>query len=623
MQVFGKALLAATIVASLFQVVLPTVSHAAVGDSDTFLSLNGTSQYGESPEGTAFVARANYTLAAWIRPSAVTCSLGSNTFCPIIAHDGDYTLMIADGKLQAYVYYNGTGSVVRVDSGYTLATNDWQHVALVKNGGNVLLYINGHQVTSYRISGYTGPSTYALGTYSFKVGNLYGGQYFSGGIDDVRIYSTNVSQSTLQTAMNTWGPTSAANLVAYYDFNDGTSSSVSNKVSGSTSASNLTLTLSPTLSTVESITTSSQFTFVTFPRTYLTANNGWRIPSGVSSVDVLTVGGGGGGSGGNTNPGVCESGGGGGGGGGQVITSLAQSVTANSVAALQVGAGGPGGVGGVAGSVFGKAGNTGTSSIFSSITAQGGGGGGTTTTNCRPSPGGTSGSGRLGGAAAAANSAGGGGGAGDSAVGGAGTAAGFSTGGNGGAGTSSSITNLTYGGGGGGSFNAYSASFSGTPGVAGSGGSGGGGSGNIGSNFGSPRTGGGGGGGQGGGGGSGAHGGLGGSGVVVLKYIQNGFINAFTFPNGINNIAFRTSSTISIEVNQRSRVTFSIAGRVIAGCKNRITTGSDDSWTATCSWKPTNHGFTTVTAVATPTSGSSAVTATPLRVFVPRRTGLR
>jgi hypothetical protein len=621
---FGGALLALSMLATLLHAVTAIPAVAAVGDNDTFLSLNGTSQYGESPEGSVFVARGNYSIEAWIKPSSVTCTLSPANFCTIATHDGDYTLMIADGKLQAYVYYNGTGSVVRVDSGYTLLTNEWQHVALVKNAGNVLLYINGRQVFSYTISGYTGPSTYTPGTYPFKIGHHYAGQYFSGGIDDLRIYSTNISQATIQTDMNTWGPNNASNLVAYYDFNDGNSSTISNKVAGSTSASNLTLNSAPVLSAIESVTASAQYTFVTFPRTYLTANGGWRVPTGVATADVLVVGGGGGGSGGNTNPGVCESGGGGGGGGGQVRTTLNQSISANSVLSLQVGAGGPGGAGGVAGSVFGKAGNTGSSSIFSGITSLGGGGGGTTTTNCYASPGGTSGSGtKAGGNAAVANSAGGGGGGGDSAVGNPGTSTGNSTGGAGGAGTSSSITSKVYGGGGGGSFNAYSASFAGTPGVAGAGGSGGGGSGNNASNFGSPNTGGGGGGGQGGGGGSGAHGGYGGSGVVVLRYIQNGHVNSFTFPNGVNNVSFRNSANISLNVNQRSRVTFTYSGRNILGCKNLLTTGSDNSWVATCSWKPSNRGYITIMATATPLSGAGVVTTTPLQVFVQKRTGTR
>jgi hypothetical protein len=614
---FGVILLLAT---SIIPIANTPTAFAAVGDSDTYLSLDGTSQYGSIAEGSAFIARGVYSVEAWIKPAVTTCSVSGNTYCPIAAHDGDYALFVGDGRLQAFIYYNGIGHAVQVDSGYSLSLNDWQHVALVKNGASVLMYINGFQVSSYTITGYTGPSTYTAGTYPFRVGWLYSGEYFAGGIDDVRLYSTNISSATVQADMKTWGPNNASNLVAYYDFNDGSSSSVTNKVSGSTSATDLTLYASPSLPTIESVTISAQYTTIAFPRTYLTSNGGWKVPNGITTTDLLVVGGGGGGSGGNTNPGVCESGGGGGGGGGQVQTLTNQSLTSGSIINFQVGAGGPPGIGGVSGSVFGKAGNSGLATTFGSTSSAGGGGGGVTTTACKPSPGGTSGNGIYsGGAASGSNYAGGGGGGGNSAVGSAGTATNNSTGGNGGAGSSSPITGLTYGGGGGGGINAYMASLATPNGVAGSGGAGGGGTGNAATIFGSPNTGGGGGGGTGGGGGSGSIGGQGGSGIIVLKFIQRAIVNSFGLAGGVLTATYRVPINLSVSLTQQSRVTFNISGKPIPGCRNLLTTGSGATFTATCSWKPATHTAPSITAVAVPTSGTGTVSSTPIQVQISTR----
>jgi hypothetical protein len=74
---------------------------------------------------------------------------------------------------------------------------------------------------------------------------------------------------------------------------------------------------------------------VTFPRSYITREGGWRVPAGVNTADVLVVGGGGGGgAGGNTGWS-----GGGGGGGGVSFTKSAQVVPGSTVE-VRVGQGG-------------------------------------------------------------------------------------------------------------------------------------------------------------------------------------------------------------------------------------------------------------------------------------------
>jgi hypothetical protein len=89
----------------------------------------------------------------------------------------------------------------------------------------------------------------------------------------------------------------------------------------------------------------------------------WTVPAGVDTVDVLVVGGGGGGgSGWDAAPG------GGGGAGG--LRQQAASVTAGTVVAITVGAGGTGGTG------TGGAGGDGAPSSFGALEAVGGGGGG-------------------------------------------------------------------------------------------------------------------------------------------------------------------------------------------------------------------------------------------------------
>ncbi len=243
-----------------------------------------------------------------------------------------------------------------------------------------------------------------------------------------------------------------------------------------------------------------------FPLTRSTGRSrffGVPAPAAPSSVEYLVVAGGG--AGGNAGGASPDNHLGGGGGAGGFRTATGFAVAAGTPYTVTIGAGG---------STVSGIGNSGSNSVFSTITSTGGGGGGYSTTTARNggsgggggtepftplygSPGtGTAGQGNDGGTANQSNRGGGGGGA--SAVGGAN---------NGGAGTASSITgvSVTYAGGGGG--------------AQGTGGAGGGGAGGPGATAGSANTG-------GGGGGSWQqqNGGAGGSGVVIIAY-------ANTFPD--------------------------------------------------------------------------------------------
>jgi hypothetical protein len=178
----------------------------------------------------------------------------------------------------------------------------------------------------------------------------------------------------------------------------------------------------------------------------------------------------------------------------------------------------------------------------------------------------------------------------------------FWAGGGGGAGWNGNAgSGGSGGGGGGGSANSF------TPGAGGTGGLNTGGSSGVG-------LGGAGGTNTGGGGGAGTHSNLagakGGSGIVVLSYLT--FIGDTTITlqlaAGGSSAVYRTASTIEALVGTAGKVTFYQFGKVIAGCKNRSTTGSSPNIKATCSWKPSSRGSVKITAKINPTSASYAIT---------------
>jgi len=83
--------------------------------------------------------------------------------------------------------------------GTRLQANTWVHLAATYDGTTQRLYVNGLQVA-------TAAQTGAIATSSGPLrigGNAVWGEYFQGRIDEVRIYSRALSQTEIQTDMNT------------------------------------------------------------------------------------------------------------------------------------------------------------------------------------------------------------------------------------------------------------------------------------------------------------------------------------------------------------------------------------------------------------------------------------
>ena len=490
------------------------------------LNQGSTTQYLAAPATSAGytlgAVETSFTIQAWVKPTDCENPSGAPTILSKVysfkigCDDGTWQYVLGSGT----AWYTGTGWV---DTDVPADNNVWQHVALTRASSStgVKFFLNG--VQSYSVSSYEGD----LGDNNHQplyVGSR-SGQYatsdaWHGLIDDVRIYTSDRT-STIAGDMNEYPNVDDQYLNAFFDFNlerDGdTITGISNIATGANaSSSSLTsVTGSPKVVRTWDVSTSGSDTILTFERTVLTAQGGWRVPVGVSSAQTLIVGGGGGG-GYNT---------GGGGGGGGVEYSSSATLSAGSTMTVVVGQGGQGSTASSSNGVNGKPSQLGTAIV-------GGGGGGASWTSSgadgadaptgspaftqNGSGGGASNANGAGGTGAkdggngATNAGGGGGGAGQDGS----DASSSTSGGGGGFGIASSpltgSLNQYGSGGGGGSWN--------NAGSAASGGSGAGDGGNANSaaSHGTHHRGGG-----GGGGGSGSNtkdGGNGGSGVVIVRF---------------------------------------------------------------------------------------------------------
>ncbi|MHC4498061.1 MAG: LamG-like jellyroll fold domain-containing protein [Planctomycetota bacterium] len=142
----------------------------------------------------------NLTLVAWIRLASVAADRG------IIAKtdgtsDKAYYLYLNAGPpaaLRAKVSNDGS-SQVTVQGGTTLVTNTWYHVALVYNGTDLRLYLNG----SLDENGALNPLSYSSGinnsSTAFAIGSQSNlGEYFDGQIDEVAVFDRDLSADEIQ-----------------------------------------------------------------------------------------------------------------------------------------------------------------------------------------------------------------------------------------------------------------------------------------------------------------------------------------------------------------------------------------------------------------------------------------
>ena len=166
------------------------------------------------------------TQEAWVKTTMTTQGV---ILTKRHANDGsDWpSILIVNGKAVISV----DDKSYRTDIASTTSVNDgaWHHIAGVKNGSSYLIYVDGVLETS-------ATDTHSMGgsTYNFHIGHHGAwGQYFNGQIDEVRVWDDARTASEISDNMNTELTGSESNLIAYYNMNEGSDTSLTDNSSNS------------------------------------------------------------------------------------------------------------------------------------------------------------------------------------------------------------------------------------------------------------------------------------------------------------------------------------------------------------------------------------------------------
>lgn len=167
------------------------------------IQFDGSNDLINIPDANTLDLTNGMTLEAWVRPSnlsgykTIICKdRGTSGFSYVLSANN--SALLSSSQRPTVRIYNGSTRTVNGTS--KLATNTWTHVASTFDGSTLRLYINGVQVATLNTTASMTTSTNAL-----RIGGstVLGSEYFAGLIDEVRIYNRALSQSEIQTDMNT------------------------------------------------------------------------------------------------------------------------------------------------------------------------------------------------------------------------------------------------------------------------------------------------------------------------------------------------------------------------------------------------------------------------------------
>ncbi len=198
------------------------------------MEFDGVSSYVSFPASSALDISDVITIEAWINSNQWGFSSAQNS---IVCKHGWYWgeegfVLRAGGNGELSFNISGQDSIIQwrevVSSPNSLQLNTWYHVAGTFDGNQLKIYINGNPAGTTLFTGTIVPSI----DYNVKIGKLadddqFETRYWSGLIDEVRIWHRALSQSEIMLNMDKHiDPSSAVDLVAYWRLNDASGTGV-------------------------------------------------------------------------------------------------------------------------------------------------------------------------------------------------------------------------------------------------------------------------------------------------------------------------------------------------------------------------------------------------------------
>jgi hypothetical protein len=163
------------------------------------LWFDGVNDWVTVADSSALDVSSAMTVEAWVNPAVVG---GWQT---VLLKEGAgnmaYELYSNNDVSRPGMYFTGTNGTIRSATGTTkIAANTWTHIAVSYDGTNMRFYVNGVLVRTVARSGAIIATS---GPLHIGGNDVWGGEFYSGLIDEVRIYNRALSLEEIQTDMTT------------------------------------------------------------------------------------------------------------------------------------------------------------------------------------------------------------------------------------------------------------------------------------------------------------------------------------------------------------------------------------------------------------------------------------
>ena len=184
------------------------------------LEFNGSSDYFSVADSAELrLGTDDFTFSFWEKPDSTGSANNNNVR---IDKGG------VSGSGSIYLYQNN-GYRLRIngsdvfDGLSSIIFNEWNHIAIVRDGNNILFYRNGAELGSW--SGWGSVNINATANLFF--GSAGGStRFYKGQLDDIRMWNKALSESEIQGSMTDSLTGSETDLAAYWPMNEGSGNTV-------------------------------------------------------------------------------------------------------------------------------------------------------------------------------------------------------------------------------------------------------------------------------------------------------------------------------------------------------------------------------------------------------------
>lgn len=181
----------------------------------TSLHFDGGNDYVTVPTKNVEI-KGSFTVMAWVKPENATKAM--HIFSSREPSEFGFDMQLTGGNKVHGDIGNGTSFLTTsADANYNYAVGKWLHVAYVITPTVYKIYVNGNLMITSSLSG---TPLLLNNTHRIVIGkNANEATYFQGNIDEVKLFSSALSDLEVATEMMNSSIAVPASLVAHYDFN--------------------------------------------------------------------------------------------------------------------------------------------------------------------------------------------------------------------------------------------------------------------------------------------------------------------------------------------------------------------------------------------------------------------